>query len=71
MLLEQTNYWTTIHAYVLRPPSPWPLMLARAEWLWLCWLAGAEARREMRTIARLQDASRTMPEYLKRDIGLM
>ena len=71
MLLEQTNYWTTVQAYVLRPPSRLRLMMARAEWLWLSWLAGAEARREMRVIARLRDASRTMPEYLKRDIGLM
>jgi hypothetical protein len=70
MLLEQTNYWTKIQAYMLHPPSRLQLMLARVEWLWLTWLAGADKRREARLIARLQDASRTLPEYLKRDIGM-
>ena len=68
MLLEHTNYWTKVQAYVLRPPSRWQLMMARAEWLWLQWLAGADTRREKRLIARLQDAR--LPEYLRRDIGL-
>jgi hypothetical protein len=71
MLLEQTNYWMKVEAYVLRPPSRWQLLTARAEWLWLQWLAGAEERREMRAIARLRDASRCLPEYLRRDIGLI
>ena len=69
MLLEQTNYWTRVQAYVLHPPSRWRLLMARAEWLWLEWLAGAEDRREARVIARLQDAR--LPEYLKRDIGIL
>jgi hypothetical protein len=68
MLLEQTNYWTTVQAYLTHPPSRWQLWMARAEWLWLSWLAGADERRERRAIARLRNV--TLPEYLKRDIGL-
>lgn len=69
MLLEQTYYWTKVRAYVTHPPSRWQLMMARAEWLWLQWLAGADARREARAVARLRDV--TLPDYLKRDIGIM
>jgi hypothetical protein len=68
MLLEQTNYWTTIHAYVVHPPSRLQLLRARVHWLWLQWQAGADGRREAKAIARLRDAR--LPAYLKRDIGL-
>jgi hypothetical protein len=71
MLLEQTNYWTRIEAYVVHPPSRWRLLLARAEWLRLEWQAGAKARRDAREIARLRDASAYMPAHLRRDIGIM
>lgn len=69
MLLEQTTNWTTVQAYVTHPPSRLQLVLARAQWLWLEWQAGAGERREKRALARLQNAQ--LPAYLRRDIGLM
>ena len=68
MLLEQTLYWTRLDSYVTHPPSRLRLLVAKAEWLWLEWQAGAKGRAEARAIARLRDAG--LPDYLKRDIGI-
>jgi hypothetical protein len=70
MLLEETRDWTTIDAYVTRRPSWLALVLARAEWLWLQWQAGAKARKHRREVARITTAAKALPEWVRRDIGL-
>lgn len=71
MLLDKTTDWTTIDAYVNRRPSLLRLVLARGQWLWLGWRAGAAERRRQRQADRFRDAARQLPAHVRRDLGLM
>ena len=70
MLLEQSLYWTKVQAYVPYQPSKWQLLRSRLEWQWIEWQIAAKRRRDARVLQRLQDAYPSMPQYLRRDIGL-